>query len=65
VRWREIADMESDSGDLGVPPVDVMSAADLVRRAIRDIDADHTADSNVLLADLLCAAWPTPRAQSQ
>jgi len=57
--------MESDSGDLGVPPVDVMSAADLVRRAIRDIDADHTTASNVLLADLLCAAWPTPRAQSQ
>ena len=59
--------MESDSGDFGVPPVDVMSAADLVRRAIRDIDADHSADTDnkVLLADLLCAAWPTPRAQSQ
>jgi len=42
-----------------------MSAADLVSRAIRDIDANDAAESNVLLADLLCAAWPTPRAQSQ
>jgi endo-1,4-beta-D-glucanase Y len=57
--------MENDPGDLGVPSVDVMSAANLVRRAIHDIDANNAADGDVLLADLLCAAWPTPRAQSQ
>jgi len=57
--------MERDTGESGVPPVDVMSAACLVSRAIRDIDANGAAESNLLLADLLCAAWPTPRAQSQ
>jgi hypothetical protein len=57
--------MEGQTGDFGVPSVDVTSASDVVRRAIGNIDANNAAESNVLLADLLCAAWPTPRAQSQ
>jgi len=48
--------MEKDPGDLGVPSVDVMGATDLVRRAIRDIDTNDAAESNVLLAEVL-----TPR----
>jgi hypothetical protein len=62
---REIGEMERDRGDTGVPPVDVASAADLVRRAVCVIDENGAADSELLLADLLCAAWPTPVAQSQ
>ena len=57
--------MEGNTGDFGVPSVDVTGASDVVRRAIRNIDANDAAEGNVLLADLLCAAWPTPRAQSQ
>jgi len=57
--------MERDRGDTGVPPVDVASIADSVRRAVCDIDENGAAESDVLLADLLCAAWPTPMAQSQ
>jgi hypothetical protein len=37
----------------------------LVRRAVRDIDAVGVEESDLLLTDLLCAAWPTPKAQSQ
>jgi hypothetical protein len=57
--------MEGDSGDLGVPSLDVVSTAALVRRAVRDIDRKGVAESDVLLTDLLCAAWPTPRTQHQ
>ena len=65
LRRREIGEMERDRGDTGVPPVDVASTADSVRRAVCDIDENGAAESDVLLADLLCAAWPTPMAQSQ
>jgi hypothetical protein len=57
--------MERDRGESEVGPVDVANAADLVGRAIRDIDASDVPAIDVLLTDLLCAAWPTPRAQSQ
>jgi hypothetical protein len=57
--------MEGDRGESGVPPVDVSSASDLVRRAISDIEASDAEESGVLLTDLLRAAWPTPKAQSQ
>lgn len=57
--------MEGDQGESEVGPVDVANAADLVERTIRDIDASNLAEIDVLLTDLLCAAWPTPRAQSQ
>lgn len=62
---REIGDMERDRGDFGVPPADIANAGELVHRAVRDIDANGTTESDLLLTDLLCAAWPTPRAQAQ
>ena len=45
--------------------VDLMSAAGVVRRVIGAIDDMRAEEFNVLLSDLLCAAWPTPTAQSQ
>jgi hypothetical protein len=57
--------MERDRGDTGVPPADVASSVDVVRRAVCEIDDSGAAESDLLLGDLLCAAWPTPMAQSQ
>ena len=52
---------ESETG----PASDLASAADLVCRTVRAIDACGMTEVDVLLSDLLCAAWPTSRAQSQ
>jgi hypothetical protein len=52
--------MESDSW-----PLDAVSAAALVARVIRDIDQSSDEHRNVLLSDLLCAAWPSCWAQDQ
>ena len=52
---------ESETG----PASDLASAADLVCRTVRAIDACGMREVDVLLSDLLCAAWPTNRAQSQ
>ena len=57
--------MDGDRGESEVGPVEVANAADLVGRTIRDIDASDVAEIELLLTDLLCAAWPTPTAQSQ
>jgi hypothetical protein len=46
-------------------PLDAASAASLVVRAVDDIDRRQEAETNVLLSDLLCAAWPTCWAQDQ
>jgi hypothetical protein len=54
-------DGESETGSL----TELMTAAGVVRRAISTIDAMHTEEYDVLLSDLLCAAWPTTTAQSQ
>jgi hypothetical protein len=40
-------------------------AVDLVERVIREIDAHDFGDADLLLTDLMCAAWPTRLAQSQ
>jgi hypothetical protein len=40
-------------------------AVDLVERVIRDIDTHDFGDVDLLLTDLMCAAWPTRMAQSQ
>jgi hypothetical protein len=37
----------------------------LVARVVRNIEGADPAERYVLLTDLLCAAWPTERAQSQ
>jgi hypothetical protein len=57
--------MEADRRKAEPGQLDVAGGAGLVQRAVRDIDASDVAEVDVLLSDLLCAAWPTPRAQSQ
>jgi hypothetical protein len=37
----------------------------LVARVVHDIDNGSQAQRDILLADLLCAAWPTPLSQMQ
>jgi hypothetical protein len=53
--------MEYDSST----PIDPISAAALVTRAIESIDASNEEQRDALLSDLLCAAWGTIRAQNQ
>jgi hypothetical protein len=52
--------MESDSG-----PLDGVVTPALVAKAIEEIDQSSEVDCDVLLATLLCAAWPTRPAQNQ
>ena len=37
----------------------------LVERVVRDISERTPAEHDILLSDLLCAAWPAPRSQMQ
>ena len=46
-------------------PLDAVSAATLVVRATEDVDRRTDEDSNRLLTDLLCAAWPSRSSQDQ
>jgi len=46
-------------------PLDSISAAALVARAIDDIDESSEEDQCVLLSELLCAAWGSLWAQNQ
>jgi hypothetical protein len=52
--------MESSS-----PLDDPASAAELVVRVVEDIDESDDEHRDVLLSDLLCAAWGTVLAQQQ
>jgi len=52
--------MENDS-----TPLDAASAAALVARVVRDVDEGSDEQRDILLADLLCAAWPSCTAQDQ
>jgi hypothetical protein len=52
--------MEPDGGHL-----DAVSAAALVARVVSELLRRSEGDEVVLLSDLLCAAWPTRRAQDQ
>jgi hypothetical protein len=52
--------MESNSW-----PLDPASAAELVVRAIYDIDASDDEHRDVLLSDLLCAGWGSALARNQ
>jgi hypothetical protein len=45
--------------------IDAGRSAGLVRRTVATIDDMIREGADVLLSDLLCAAWPTPRAQRQ
>jgi hypothetical protein len=46
-------------------PLDPIYAAQLVTRVILAIDASDHEYRDILLSDLLCAAWPSVLAQSQ
>jgi len=46
-------------------PLDPASAAELVVRVIADLDASDDEQRDVLLSDLLCAAWGSVLAQHQ
>jgi hypothetical protein len=46
-------------------PIDARRSPGLVRRVLASIDDMSREGADVLLSDLLCAAWPTPRAQAQ
>jgi hypothetical protein len=52
--------MESDS-----TPIEQASAAAIVARAIHAIDKSTSERRDILLYDLLSAAWPEPIAQDQ
>lgn len=46
-------------------PLDTRSAFALIARIRREIDGASEEDGDLLLTDLLCAAWPTCTAQDQ
>jgi hypothetical protein len=46
-------------------PLDAVSAGVLVALVVHDLDHRSKEDGDVLLSDLLCAAWPTCWAQDQ
>jgi hypothetical protein len=46
-------------------PLDPVSAAELVVRTVEESARRTEHDTDVLLADLLCAAWPSRSAQDQ
>ncbi len=46
-------------------PLDLATATALVRRVVRDLDKSTLDQRDILLADLLCAAWPSCCAQEQ
>jgi hypothetical protein len=47
------------------PPLDAVSAAALVARVVSELLRSSEEDQVILLSNLLCAAWPTRRAQDQ
>jgi len=47
------------------PPTDANVVAALVRSVVYDIDHRSDEEHELLLADLLCAAWPSPLGQDQ
>jgi hypothetical protein len=46
-------------------PLDANSAVALISRITRDVDDTSDERRDLLLEDLLCAAWPTSAAQDQ
>jgi len=46
-------------------PLDTRDARALIARVAHDIDETSNETCDLLLADLLCAAWPTAAAQDQ
>jgi hypothetical protein len=62
---RAFAGPGSDMMDPDYRPLDLATATALVRRIKRDIDSSTLDQRDILLADLLCAAWPSCCAQEQ
>jgi hypothetical protein len=46
-------------------PLDALYGTALVARIVRDMDEDNHERGEVLLSDLLCAAWPSPATRDQ
>jgi hypothetical protein len=46
-------------------PLDANAVSELVARVVCAIDRSDADERDVLLGDLLCAAWPSRRAQDQ
>ena len=57
--------MHGDTGDSESGRATHVANAELVKRTIRMIDTSDSDENDLLLADLLCAAWPTTRSRSQ
>lgn len=57
--------MQGDHSDTHGGQQTNVANAQLVKRTVLAIDESGMSDSDVLLRDLVCAAWPTARAQSQ
>jgi hypothetical protein len=57
--------MEGSTGQPDGRPLELADATKLVARVVQEIDSHGTSERYVVLRDLLCAAWPTDRAQSQ
>jgi hypothetical protein len=57
--------MERHQGPADRWPLDAADAVELVARITREMDEGGNERSDVLLADLVCAAWPSGTAQNQ
>jgi hypothetical protein len=57
--------MQSEHGNRHGGPGTSAANAQLVKRTVLAIDGSGISDVDVLLRDLVCAAWPTARAQAQ
>jgi hypothetical protein len=57
--------MQSDREEFESGSSTNLANVELVMRTVRTIDESEFADTDFLLRDLLCAAWPTARARSQ
>jgi hypothetical protein len=57
--------MYRNNGDSESGPTTQIANAELVMRTIRIIDESSIEENDLLLADFLCAAWPTMRSRSQ
>ena len=60
----ETGDMEHDQ-EADTWPLDALYGTALVVRIMRDMDEDNHGRCEVLLSDLVCAAWPSPATRDQ
>jgi hypothetical protein len=57
--------MERQQGPADSWPLDAADAAELVARILREMEEGGDEHRDVLLTDLVCAAWPSRPAQDQ